>query len=1751
AVITTNAAAGTATLTTSVPAGSSLWAGTIQDNGVGQVAVTKAGGGTLVVTAANTYTGTTTIQAGTLELRGGSVGGPIAVAQNGTLALTNAWGSAATLANLLSGSGNLLVNGGGAVRLANASNAFSGTATVNYGTLVVNDPSVLPSGTAPIAVNWSSTFYSNGVGTATGGGGQLLLASGTGITVDRNMSLVGMGPSTMRAAGGNVRYGGALWSVGNNTVTGTITLSSATSTAIGTTFGNLTLAGPLQGSGRDLFFTSPFGSLNYPAGSGTGTIRGGYSTGGQIVVAGPILNSSGTVRVWTGGNTVTLSNTTSSFAAIEIGPAASPSDAARSSSRLRVASGLALNSGSAVTVLSNANDAGLLEVRTSAAGAASFQNVELNLAASSNLNVFVDHAIGGGEIGQTVRFGNLRAVATRLDFYGRNGYGVAFSGTGGELSLPADLTLANYTYFADIPLSVMNGTLLFDASVRMTSAGRLNVGTGGAARPYDMQITGNLYSAAGQTNYIEGSSGADSSGGRVLLTGTTSDFTQQAAIGRYTFEVKRMDILGTGGVQLNAGALVYSGTGETWSRRIDFNNTALIYANQTGGSLQPLIFTGTVTASGGYNSTIYLTGSNTLNNEIASSIPDNSVSFKRTLQKTGVGTWVLSGSNTFTGGVSVMGGALRLQDTLSGGVSRNVIADSNAVTFGQETVGSSNSTGANTAGGTLEYLGAASGTSWEVLGVLTPTSGAGRVVVTPGGAGGAAVLTFSSLGARSSPATLDIAAATSGTATFTTGPTLTNGVVGGWATYTGPSGAVDWLATSSGTIAAAYSGYTDILAASSGTGTNYRLASGAVTTSGTSAVNTLKMVGTSGVTTLTLSSTMTSTTGGILFDNSAGSATIAGSRLVFSGSEAILIAGGTGAAGNVLTISSTIGGAAQTASGSTSLVKSGAGTVVLSASNTYTGNTTINQGTIRLSGADATLGSIRTAGNLTTVRQGAVLDLNAAGPGASVTIGILQGSGTVTNSGGSSGTAAATVVIGLSGTSTGTGLFTGILADGGGRLNVTKSGSTGSLLYLTGSNTYTGATTLASGTLFVTALADIGQTSGIGRGDATNAATNAASLVFAGGALRYTGRDAVVSQFTQTPSVSIDRLFTMAGDGTIDSSGGFGGPPRTGNADNGRPNNATLIFRNTGTVAFSGAGARTLTLQGNSSGDNRIDLQLVDNPNGGFLGITKAGSGLWLLGNTANSYSGTTRISAGALQVGDDSSALTRTLSPNSNVLMNGTGVLQSSGRFTRDVGSGAGQVQLTGSGGFSSGTANLTVSLGDGTLAGGVPLVWSTGTFLNSNGTLFLNSPTSLGVVTLTNPIDLNNGSRTVYVNDNVNATTDYAVVSGVISGSGTLEKSGFGAAPVLRLSGASTFSGTARVSAGAVVVESIGGSGSATSNLGGPTATLLLGPSPSGSGSNATLIYIGAGETSNRRIELAGTGSPILRINSEGSGPLVLTNVALSTTETGAKQIALGGNYNGPNEITSNLSNGANALGLIIGDNSTWILSGSNNFNGTFPFGNSSATVIFGAGASLGIGHDFALGSATIDPVHVGSQTSYGSVRLFAANGPRIIANTIFTSTNATATTNSVIVDGTSSLTLAGTVDAARVTSWRNTMSSGAVLTFAGPVDFTNSLGSSAAGRLAIEGSGNTVVSGTLMPMGGKTMVLSLWGTGTMTVSGTNTAATGWSAIVSGSYANQPGGTLVFTSSAAIPGTSGGVLSFGAKDTIAAGYPIDQNFL
>jgi fibronectin-binding autotransporter adhesin len=322
-------------------------------------------------------------------------------------------------------------------------------------------------------------------------------------------------------------------------------------------------------------------------------------------------------------------------------------------------------------------------------------------------------------------------------------------------------------------------------------------------------------------------------------------------------------------------------------------------------------------------------------------------------------------------------------------------------------------------------------------------------------------------------------------------------------------------------------------------------------------------------------------------------------------------------------------------------------------------------------------------------------------------------------------------------------------------LIVGNSGSTGTVL-LSNANTYTGTTAINGGVLMVSALANGGVSSSIG-----SSPNLAANLSINGGTLEYAG----------TGSSSTDRLLTIGTSGaTIDGSGG-----------------GSLIFSNTGPIAASGTGNRTLTLLGSSTVANTISAGIAD-PAAGATALTKDGANTWILGAGAKTYSGDTTVLNGTLQIGAGAAL---------------------------PVGTGKGNLNIATTGAFEMGGVDLNINaLNDGPPG---PI-----TSTNTNGWATPNGP---GGGTLDN----NSTAFHTLTVGNANAT---GLFSGVISGNLNLVKTGSG---TQTMTGDNTYAGTTTINGGALVVG-IGGTPSSTGPGDGGFRGML------GAGTvvnNATLIF------------------------------------------------------------------------------------------------------------------------------------------------------------------------------------------------------------------------------------------------------------------------------------------------------------------------
>ncbi len=214
--------------------------------------------------------------------------------------------------------------------------------------------------------------------------------------------------------------------------------------------------------------------------------------------------------------------------------------------------------------------------------------------------------------------------------------------------------------------------------------------------------------------------------------------------------------------------------------------------------------------------------------------------------------------------------------------------------------------------------------------------------------------------------------------------------------------------------------------------------------------------------------------------------TIGSTGILDVNGAAPVVAGLNGAAGSqitlgggVLTINGTGGSNfAGNISGSGSLVKYGSDTLVLSGSNSYTSDTTINAGVLQ-GGAANVLPSGPGTGNLNLV-SGTTFDLN----GFSQAINGLNGAGTVDNR-----AAGASVVLTV-GNNNASSTFSGTLVNTAGTLALAKTGS--GTVTLVGNNSHSGGTTINQGIL---AISPVSATNPLG----------SSPITLNGGTLRFTG----------------------------------------------------------------------------------------------------------------------------------------------------------------------------------------------------------------------------------------------------------------------------------------------------------------------------------------------------------------------------------------------------------------------------------------------------------------------------------------------------------------------------------------------------------------------------------------------------------------------------------------------------------------------
>ena len=457
-------------------------------------------------------------------------------------------------------------------------------------------------------------------------------------------------------------------------------------------------------------------------------------------------------------------------------------------------------------------------------------------------------------------------------------------------------------------------------------------------------------------------------------------------------------------------------------------------------------------------------------------------------------------------------------------------------------------------------------------------------------------------------------------------------------------------------------------------GTNLTL-SGAISGSGTltkSGAGRLTLSGANTYTTPTTvnGGTLQSANSGALATTSAVTVSNAGSTLAvnYGGASdyteaqvATLLGKTTFGAGTALGFDTTnAGGTASYGNAiATGITKLGPGTLTLTASNTYTGATTINAGILQ-EGISGAFGN-NSAVSLANV-AGAALDVT----GFDTQIGSLTGGGA---NGGNVTLGAATLTVG--GDNTSPTAYEGSISGTGA---LTKIGS--GALTLSGANGYAGPTTINGGTLQSANDAALATTTSVAVSNAgsmlvvnyggpsdytqTQVATLLGKTTFAAGTAFGFDTTNAAGAVTYNNAISIAAGITKLGSGTLTLSGAntYMTPTTINGGTLQSPNNNALAT--TSSVSVNNAGstlavnyggpsdyteAQVATLLGKTTfgagtafgfdTSNAVGAVTYDNAISIAAGITKLGSGALTLSG-ANVYTGPTTINGGTLQSAND-----------------------------------------------------------------------------------------------------------------------------------------------------------------------------------------------------------------------------------------------------------------------------------------------------------------------------------------------------------------------------------------------------------------------------------------------------------------------------------------------------------------------------------
>ncbi len=756
-------------------------------------------------------------------------------------------------------------------------------------------------------------------------------------------------------------------------------------------------------------------------------------------------------------------------------------------------------------------------------------------------------------------------------------------------------------------------------------------------------------------------------------------------------------------------------------------------------------------------------------------------------------------------------------------------------------------------------------------------------------------------------------------------------------------------------------------------------------------------VGQTGNTVLGRGATTTTATNVNVMNLSGGTFTQSGNNLFLgysAGSVGILnVSGGTlfNTSGNTIQLNN--GNTAAT----TSILNLNGGTVqtngITNLNTTGTAIVNFNGGTLQANAASTTFFGTNNFTNVNIFSGGATIDTQAnaitigqallapAGSGlSSITVGSGGGAGyigapivNITGGGGTGATAVANinssgVVTGFTITSPGTGYTSAptVTLYGGGATTaatatagaptantsggLTKIG-TGNLT-LSGINTYTGGTTVSNGTLTLNAGGGSGAVRGV-----VNVNSGATLLLSVNNALGYNAGSQVTT--VNINGGTVNTTGALSDEGYITSFNLTGGTlAYTGsNASNAYQFNAgdasapgiTSNASATTSTISGGLNIRSGTLGFNvASGTtpSGIDLLVSGVISAGY-GINKTNAGVMALTN-ANTYTGTTTISAGTLELGNGGT--TGTLVTSSAITDNGTFAIDRSNAVTQ--GTDFSTAAITGTGGLTqAGAGNTTLN---------VTNTYTGATVINAGTLTLTNGNNGGGSLSGTPTITVNSGGTLVLTNqDTLGYTAGKEAL--VINSGGLVQNNGTGKRDTLQ----NTLTMTGGILGGSSVGDGIGAFSLDAQS--GNTITATSDASGNAALINASSVNLQVGnEIFN--VTHSGTAASDLTISSvmnggngftkTGNGILTLSgaNIYTGATAVSAGTLALTGSLAGSSVSTSGTGTITEATAGVIGGTGTTLtqgstgtstLSGANTYTGATAV--NAGTLALGSGGSL----------------------------------------------------------------------------------------------------------------------------------------------------------------------------------------------------------